>query len=47
MIEFRCPNCNKLLGKIDGVAEIKCPRCRFTFRMDNRNKIVIERLERR
>ena len=24
MIEFRCPNCNKLLGKIDGVAEIKC-----------------------
>lgn len=47
MIEFRCPNCNKLLGKIDGVAEIKCPRCRITFRMDNRNKIVIERLERR
>lgn len=46
MIEFRCPNCNKLLGKIDGVAEIKCPRCRITFRMDNRNKIVIERLER-
>ena len=45
MIEFRCPNCNKLLGKIDGVAEIKCPRCRITFRMDNRNKIVIERLE--
>ncbi|MFR4144782.1 MAG: Com family DNA-binding transcriptional regulator [[Clostridium] leptum] len=44
MIEFRCPNCNKLLGKIDGVAEIKCPRCRITFRMDNRNKIVIERL---
>lgn len=47
MIEFRCPNCNKLLGKIDGVAEIKCPRCRITFRIDNRNKIVIERLERR
>ena len=47
MIEFRCPNCNKLLGKIDGVAEIKCTRCRITFRMDNRNKIVIERLERR
>ena len=41
MIEFRCPNCNKLLGKIDGVAEIKCPRCRITFRMDNRNKIVL------
>jgi phage FluMu protein Com len=25
--EFRCRKCNKLLGKIDGNAEIKCFRC--------------------
>jgi len=27
MQEFRCSKCNKLLGKVDGKAEIKCPRC--------------------
>lgn len=26
--EFRCSKCNKLLGKIDGRAEIVCPRCK-------------------
>lgn len=26
--EFRCSKCNKLLGKIDGRAEILCPRCK-------------------
>jgi hypothetical protein len=28
MKEFRCQKCNKLLGKIDGTAEIVCPRCK-------------------
>jgi LSD1 subclass zinc finger protein len=28
MKEIRCKNCGKLLGKIDGKAEIKCPRCK-------------------
>lgn len=28
MKEFRCQKCNKLLGKIDGAAEIVCPRCK-------------------
>lgn len=28
LLEFRCAKCGKLLGKIDGGAEIKCPRCR-------------------
>lgn len=28
MQEIRCSKCNKLLGKISGVYEIKCPRCR-------------------
>lgn len=26
--EFRCEKCNKLLGKINGAAEIKCPKCK-------------------
>lgn len=26
--DFRCSKCNKLLGKIDGKAEIVCPRCK-------------------
>ena len=46
MIEFRCPNCNKLLGRITGIAEIKCPRCRIVFRMDSQKHIIFERLER-
>lgn len=25
--EARCKKCNKLLGKIRGQADIKCPRC--------------------
>lgn len=24
--EVRCKNCGKLLGKFDGIGEIKCPR---------------------
>lgn len=27
MLEFRCAKCGKLLGRVDGSAEIKCPRC--------------------
>lgn len=27
LTEARCKKCNKLLGKIKGLAEIKCPRC--------------------
>jgi len=32
--EFRCPKCGKLLGKIYGKAEIKCPRCQETNTVD-------------
>lgn len=28
MKEFRCEKCGKLLAKIEGKAEIKCPRCK-------------------
>ena len=27
MVEFRCSECNKLLGKAEGICEIKCTRC--------------------
>lgn len=26
-VDFRCSKCGKLLGRIRGDAEIKCPRC--------------------
>lgn len=25
--EIRCKKCNRLIGKVKGAAEIKCPRC--------------------
>jgi len=28
MKEIRCKECGKMLGKIDGEYEIKCPRCK-------------------
>jgi LSD1 subclass zinc finger protein len=28
MNPFRCSNCNKLLGMIEGKAEIKCSKCK-------------------
>lgn len=28
MIPLRCTHCNKMLGMIEGKAEIKCPRCK-------------------
>jgi Mu-like prophage protein Com. len=34
MNEMKCPFCGKFLGVLDGIAQIKCPRCRrlFTYR---------------
>lgn len=26
MIDVRCKGCGKLLGKFDGIGEVKCPR---------------------
>lgn len=26
--DFRCMKCSKLLAKLKGIAEIKCPRCK-------------------
>ena len=27
LVKHRCQNCNRLLGKFNGQAEIKCPKC--------------------
>ena len=27
MVKHRCQHCNRLLGKFNGQAEIKCPKC--------------------
>ena len=27
LLEHRCSKCNRLLGKFNGQAEIKCPKC--------------------
>ncbi|MEQ8174639.1 MAG: hypothetical protein ABRQ26_06155 [Syntrophomonadaceae bacterium] len=27
MFQCRCPRCNRLVGLLHGIAEIKCPRC--------------------
>lgn len=35
LIDERCPKCNKLLGRIKGMAEIKCPRCGNITNIDN------------
>lgn len=32
--EFRCSNCNKLLGMIEGKAEIVCTRCKVLNAFD-------------
>lgn len=34
MNNFRCVKCQKLLAKLQGKAEIVCPRCKETNRMD-------------
>lgn len=41
MIDVRCTACNKLLGKIKGVYEIKCPRC-GAMNTNERESVKIE-----
>jgi len=46
VIEVRCGNCNRLLGKgTPGDIEVKCPRC-GTMNIFLNNKQTIEPLER-
>jgi len=47
MKDFRCTNCNKLLGKIEGKAEIQCPRCKeINFGITDISQLDITTVER-
>lgn len=45
MKDFRCIKCNKLLGKIDGNAEIKCSRCGTTNVLDGDRHSIRAKIE--
>lgn len=32
--EVRCPGCARMLGKIRGQAQIKCPKCKALVEVD-------------
>lgn len=32
--EVRCPKCGKLLGRFDGIGEIKCNRCKMVVKIN-------------
>ncbi len=41
MKEIRCKGCNRLLGKVEGNGEIKCPRasCNMVNKFDTKKNI--------
>lgn len=44
LTDIRCANCNRLLGKLNGSGEIKCPRCGKTIWFDTKeNKLEIKK----
>ncbi len=45
MTSFRCTNCNKLLGMIEGKAEIKCSKCKMMNIIDGETKIAFTPIE--
>ena len=40
LIEIRCPVCGRKLLDCNGLAYIKCNRCKSLVNIDNENKIV-------
>ena len=38
--DFRCTQCNKLLGKVEGNTEILCPRCGGINELDIKTKEI-------
>lgn len=38
--DFRCTQCNKLLGKVEGNTEILCPRCGGINELDIETKEI-------
>ncbi len=42
MIEFRCTRCGKLLGYLEGKAEIKCPRCKKINKLNTEQRKIAD-----
>lgn len=40
MNPFRCSHCDKLLGMIEGKAEIKCGKCKTMNYMGNQSTLI-------
>jgi phage FluMu protein Com len=47
MKEVRCPECNKLLCKLIGRTEIKCPRCKYVVKAERRERHQFKRGDER
>lgn len=45
--QVRCPQCNRLLGNLNGQAQIKCPKCKALVEVDTDARKVYIRPERR
>lgn len=45
--QVRCPACNRLLGNLNGQAQIKCPKCKALVEVDTDARKVYIRPERR
>ena len=44
--EVRCPACDRLLGKINGQAQIKCPKCKAMVEVDTAARKLYVKPER-
>lgn len=44
--EVRCPGCKRMLGKINGQAQIKCPKCKSMVEVDTEARKIYVKPER-
>jgi LSD1 subclass zinc finger protein len=44
--QVRCPSCNRLLGNLNGQAQIKCSKCKALVEIDTEARKVYIRPER-
>ena len=44
---IRCPACNRLLGNLNGQAQIKCPKCKALVHIDTDMRKIYVKPERR
>lgn len=46
LYEITCRRCGRLLGRLDGRAELKCPRCKLVTVYDTSEKTLIASIDR-